>query len=625
VKLRTKLLLSELPLALVLATVSVYAVHTVDQLGLTATKILRDNHLSVVAAQRMEAALDEADDALVGELDSSVAPIVSTGPMIAAFEKALVVQEGNITEFDQHEDVATTKLRDSFERWKKAVRDVETAPDVAARRETYSREIRPLSREVRLDAASIVTINQVAMLNKSSETSRLAGTLSEALAVVSVAALAFVVLLGFVIADRITRPLTRLAETARRIGEGDLGVTLESPGGDDEIATLVGEFGRMLEHLRTFRKSSLGELLEATEAAQAAIDSLMDPVLTFNEDGSFRRANEASRRLLGIDPDATHPVAALPAEVREAVDRVRDRVLRGKGPQSPRALEDAVPVLVDGRPRYFQPLATPIYSDVKGSIVGVTVLLRDVTSLRRADELKNDLLATVAHELRTPLTSIRMGLHLCLEEVVGPLTEKQRELMHSAREDAERLHSIVEGILSVSKIEAGTLVGRRRATTPRALVQAAIGPFRPQAADRRIKLDSQAVEAPLIEVDPDSIVLVLNNMIANAIRSTPEEGSIQVTAVAEDGAVRFEVKDTGSGIAPEHRPRLFEKFYRVPGSPPGGTGLGLSIARDVVFAHEGEIGVDSEVGKGSRFWFRIPVRASLMQSDEWVPGVAPGA
>jgi signal transduction histidine kinase len=165
---------------------------------------------------------------------------------------------------------------------------------------------------------------------------------------------------------------------------------------------------------------------------------------------------------------------------------------------------------------------------------------------------------------------------------------------------------VVEGILSASRIEAGTLVGRRRSVAPRALVESAVAPFRLPAGDKRVALTCDAVEEPHVEVDPDSVVLVLTNLLSNALRASSADGKISVTAKAVPEGVLFDVTDTGPGIAPEHRARIFEKFYRVPGSPPGGTGLGLSIARDVVFAHQGEIGLESQVGKGSRFWFRLP-------------------
>lgn len=613
-KLRTKILVAELPLIGILAAVSLYSVHTMDRLGGMADNMVRDNYRSVVAAQRMEKALDVCDRQFVASTSADAADGAALTAQFEKFERELLVQEKNITEVGEAE--ATSALRATFETWRGVAGRAIALRGQPARWDAYRRDVIPAGDAVRANADKILTLNEDAILRKSSETKHHADQLSRTLALLSLFALGLASVVGFAFADRIARPLTKLADGARRIGEGDLDVPLEQPEGEDEVARLVQEFRGMTEKLRTYRRSSLGELLEATEAAQAAIDSLADPVITFHEHGGFKRANDAARTMLGVDPDRDDPLAPLVPELKVAIERGRDRVLKGRGPQAPRGLENAIPILIDERPRYVQPIATPIYADVSGAIVGVTVLLRDVTSLRRADELKTDLLATVAHELRTPLTSIRMGLYLCLEEKVGPLNEKQQELLVSAREDAERLHRLVEGILSVSKIEAGVLVGRRRALEPRKLVEAAVAPFRVRAADQRLTLEVKAPDQPLVEVDEDSVVLVLTNMLNNAFHHTPAGGRIEVTAEPVDDSVRFNVSDTGSGIPEEHRPRLFEKFYRVPGSPPGGTGLGLSIARDIVFAHEGEIGVDSAVGKGSRFWFRLPARRSMDKSSE---------
>ncbi len=604
-KLRTRVAFAELPLLAVVAALAIYAVNTIVGLSRKADMILADNYESVRAADRMMRAIEDEDSVLLRECRSDDAPVGSSAVVLGRFADALYVQEHNITEPGEKE--ATEDLRASYERWRKMLLESEALPTRQERWDAYYDRVRPLASDLRRQVGRILDINEYAMTSKATATSRFSKEVVQTMSYVGLAALVLVVLVGLVLSDQIARPLGRLAESARQIGEGNLDVKLDEPRpGDGEVDTLLREFSRMTEKLKAYRRSSLGELIEASEAAQAAIDSLIDPVLGFNADGSLGRANEAARRILGFDPDSRDPLGVLPAEVRVAIVRVRDDILQGKGTHRARGFENAIAVLVDGRPHYFQPVGTPIQGERTGTVIGVTVLLRDVTTLRRADELKTDLLSTVAHEIRTPLTSIRMAIHLCLEGTIGPLTAKQEEILTAAREDAERLHKIVEGILSVSKIEAGALVVRRHPASARELIERAVAPFRVSASDKGVALEAAGPDAPVLEVDADSIVLVLANMLSNALTHTPEGGKIRVFATPEEESVHFEVSDTGSGIPPEHQPRLFEKFYRVPGSPPGGTGLGLSIARDIVFAHDGEIGIESAVGKGSRFWFRLP-------------------
>ena len=240
-------------------------------------------------------------------------------------------------------------------------------------------------------------------------------------------------------------------------------------------------------------------------------------------------------------------------------------------------------------------------------IVAATVILQDVTRLRRFEEFKNDIVATVAHEFRTPLTSLRMAVHLCTEQVAGPLTDKQAELLDAAREDCDRLQGMVDDFLDLSRIESGRVELYPLPTEVAGLIKHALENSKTEADVKGVNL-STSLSLPSISVlaDHDRIGHVFSNLIGNALRYTPNGGSITLDAAVVDSLVRFAVMDTGSGIPKEYQERIFEKFYQVPESGPKGTGLGLYIAKEIVRAHGGEIGVESEPGKGSTFWFTLP-------------------
>ena len=308
------------------------------------------------------------------------------------------------------------------------------------------------------------------------------------------------------------------------------------------------------------------------------------------------------------------------------IDRLRAHVLGGKGPYVPRGFEDALRVAAtaDGE-KVFLPRATPIYGE-EGAVTGAALVLQDATRLFRFDELKNDLVATVAHEFRTPLTSIQMALHLCTEGVVGPLTPKQADLLFAAREDCERLRVIVDDLLNLSRIEAGHIDLHRRRTRPEDLVDGAIDVHHAAALQAHVTLKAELPPGlPEVFVDPERLELVFTNLLTNAIRYAPAGSEIAVrvrvmparpaaaatSTPAQGAAVRFEIVDRGPGIAREHQAGLFEKFFRVPGSPRGGSGLGLFISRGLVQAHGGLIGVDSDIGKGATFWFTVPIAPAI--------------
>jgi signal transduction histidine kinase len=255
--------------------------------------------------------------------------------------------------------------------------------------------------------------------------------------------------------------------------------------------------------------------------------------------------------------------------------------------------------------------------ETRGVVVGATVILQDVTRLRRFEELKNDLVATVAHEFRTPLTSLRMAVHLCTEQVAGPLTEKQAELLYAAREDCDRLQGMVDDFLDLSRIESGRVELTPLPTEVSGLIKSAIDEYRSDADAKGVNLAPEPfLPEFMVLADRERIRHVFSNLISNAVRYTPKGGSITVGAKAVDGSVRFTVADTGTGIPKEYQERIFEKFFQVPDSGPKGTGLGLYIATEIVRAHGGEIGVDSEPGKGSTFWFTLPSAAKAVRKGE---------
>ncbi|HKX51363.1 MAG TPA: HAMP domain-containing sensor histidine kinase, partial [Candidatus Binatia bacterium] len=222
------------------------------------------------------------------------------------------------------------------------------------------------------------------------------------------------------------------------------------------------------------------------------------------------------------------------------------------------------------------------------------------------------------HEFRTPLTSLRMAVHLCTEQVAGPLTEKQSELLHAAREDCDRLQAMVDDLLDLSRIESGRVELFPLPTAVSQLVARAIEDHKAEAGERGLNLTAEAVlpEARVL-ADHERIGHVFSNLIVNAMRHTPKGGSVTLGAQEVNGAVRFTIADTGKGIPKEYQTRVFEKFFRVPDNEPRGTGLGLYIAREIVTGHGGDIGVESEPGTGSTFWFTLPVVGATPSKREW--------
>jgi signal transduction histidine kinase/HAMP domain-containing protein len=605
--LRTKLLLAQLPLVIALGVTILIGSVVARDLGRGAQTILRDNYRSVLAAERMKEAAERVDSGLafltLGRGDVGRPQISDQVPR---FEAELGAQEANITEPGERE--ATATLRAAWTTYRATVSGLAREPLASDLRDRYFSTALPEFLAVKHAADTILTLNQDAMTAKSDRAGELANRSNTWLVLVSFAGLVLGLGASSIITTRVLRPLSVLGQTARRLGEGDLVVRARVDSGD-EIGELAQELNAMAEHLQKYRDSSLGELLEAQLAAQATIDSLPDPVLVVALDGALRHANVSAETLLKTRAEAgANGLATAEPAVRAVVERLRLHVAGGHGAYVPKGLDEAVRVAASEGERSLLPRAAPLYAE-EGDVVGVTIVFQDVTRLRRFEELRNDLVATVAHEFRTPLTSLRMAVHLLAEETVGPLTAKQADLVFAAREECDRLQAIVDELLDLSRIEADRMELRTNTRDPEELVAEALDAQRSAAAAKQVTLRSELLPGmPAVEVDRERIGLVFANLIGNAIHHGPAEGTVTVRASVVGDHMRFEVSDEGPGVPKELHEVIFDKYTRAPGAASGGAGLGLFIARENVRAHGGEIGIAAG-GPGATIWFTVKIAA----------------
>lgn len=610
--LRAKILLAQTPLAGALVLIALLSAFTSAALGRNAASILQDNYRSVLAAERMKEALERIDSAamfiVAGERKRGLAQAEQN---IVRFELALETQQSNITERGEPE--ATAVLRRDWTDYRAAYVRFTAGTEQAALEADYFRTLNPLFVNTKDAADRILDLNQDAMVRKRDQARRASERSNAVMIATALLASLFGLVASTVLTRRILSPLSILGQTARRLGEGDMEVRAKVSR-QDEIGTLARDFNLMADRLAQYRHSSLGELLQAQQQAQAAIDSLPDPVLIFDLEGRLLSGNRAAERILHVTvEEATGaPLAHAEPQIRALVDRVRRKALADEAGYVPAGFDEAVRVSMsgsDGNDLFLLPRASRVTTE-QGGLVGVTIILQDVTRVLRFDELKNNLVATVAHEFRTPLTSLRMAVHLCAEESVGPLNDKQLDLMQAARQDTERLQQIVDDLLDLSRIQSGRMELHRRRVSAESLVREAVLPFGSAARDKNVTLKTELFPGlGEIDVDTERMQLVLANLISNAIRYTPTGGSVVVRGRRGDsnGATIFiDVQDTGPGIPKQYQTAVFDKFFRMPGSGSGGAGLGLYIAKEIALAHGARLTLTSEAGQGSQFTVELP-------------------
>jgi two-component system phosphate regulon sensor histidine kinase PhoR len=403
--------------------------------------------------------------------------------------------------------------------------------------------------------------------------------------------------LAAALATRAVRPVRDLAQAASRVAAGDFNAPLPTPE-VDELAQLASAVHTLREQL-VERGLTIGR--QDTEQ-EAVLDSMIEGVLAIDARQRVVGINRAAADLLGLDLDA---VVGRPMQDLIRNPDLRRFALRAIDCREP--VEDDI-VLPGPRDRTIRVRGTAL-RDVSGE-GGAVIVLNDVTDLKRLETVRRDFVANVSHELKTPVASIKGFVETLLDGAADDPEDCRRFLGIIARQ-ADRLEAIIEDLLALSRIEqsegAGALPVER--TPIAAVLQTAANDCLPRATDRRIMLEVDCdpavdglVNAPLLE---QAVI----NLVDNAIHAREAGGTIRVAAARDDEWLRISVHDEGCGIAPEHLPRLFERFYRVDkgrSRVQGGTGLGLSIVKHIVQAHQGTVSVASTPGAGSTFTLRLP-------------------
>jgi signal transduction histidine kinase len=406
----------------------------------------------------------------------------------------------------------------------------------------------------------------------------------------------------------ILKPIQQLTRAARQIGEGKLEqqVPIRSR---DELGQLAQTFNQMAAQLQAYRESTSEQIVRLHSTMKSALASFPDPIFVLNRQGRIELKNPAAEELstqLGLGD-------SLPERLQETAAEV----LNEGNDFLPHSFKDVVAFRVNGEEKFLLPRVLTMRGESQKS-VGIAVVLHDVTRFRLLDDAKSNLVATVSHELKTPLTSVRMVLHLLLEKTLGTLTPRQEEMLETARKDAERLLRILNDLLDLARLDAGTPELRKEPMAPGALMGDLILEFEPLVAQQGLHLRRTVPESlPDVLVDRHRIAHVFRNFISNAIKHSPPGGEIHVQVrQTHNGGVQFSVLDQGPGVPEEYQGRIFDRFFRVPGQQKTGAGLGLSIAREITVAHGGRIGVRSEPGQGSEFFVVLPVAERAGDGEE---------
>ncbi|GMW00252.1 MAG: hypothetical protein AMXMBFR84_13900 [Candidatus Hydrogenedentota bacterium] len=605
---RQKLLLGFAGILVTIGVIGGLTMLQISRLGDAIDTILRENYRSVIACQEMKESLERIDSGILFTLlDYEEQGDRLIDDHVQKFQSALDVELNNITIPGEREKAE--HVRELFGEYVHILESARDKSKPAQDRQTaYFESLLPHFYEIKSSAQSILDLNQ-SNIHEANNLAR-----EEAAAAMRRMSLAFLVcasvavLFGYLIHVWVLSPIRVLTQSALDIKQGNLDLVLPVRS-TDELGQLSETFNEMAASLRSVRRAEQLELRRRKEGTENVFKALPATVAVLDLEGRVEVATESAARHFGLEQGRRVRDAGLdwlpPLIAKAFIERRVIEQSDGEG---------VIQRFIDNEEHFFKPVIMPIpVGPHSGEVTGVAVMLRDVTYAQEQAELKQDAIATVSHQLKTPLTSLRLSLHLLLNDQVGVLNEKQVELVLAARDDCDRLSGIVCDLLDIRQMQSGKSAMEFEVVKAHSLTRDAVDAFLTEATDKGIALVNRAgVDVPSVLADADRMKHVFSNILSNAIRCTTAGGEISVDCEANEGMVKFSISDTGAGMSKDEAAHAFEPFYRADGQPKGtGAGLGLTIARQIVAAHGGSIGVESELGHGTTVWFTLPAASPM--------------
>ncbi|MBT1698837.1 cell wall metabolism sensor histidine kinase WalK [Fulvivirgaceae bacterium PWU4] len=567
---KTKVALGVAFLFIVIVTVGGMGLYYLKALTSDSKNILTDNYETLEYTKRIIEVCDSLGT------DSTRA--------LGAIESNLRRQEDNVTEAGERE--LTHRLRVAFERLK----NTGIADSCIVR--------------IRNICLAIQDLNMQAIIRKNEVTQNTAHDATTYLIIIgticTLAAFTFIINFPGYIAN----PIMQLTRSIKSIANKDYEERLHFDR-KDEFEELAEAFNQMAEKLDEYEHSNLAKILFEKKRIETIINRMNDPVIGLDEHDKVVFANDQALSLLHLTSrDVLNHYAP---DIAVNNDLFRSLIRENAGAHE----STLIKAIVGGKENYFSRESINISHTPTGEKdavkIGQVILLKNITPYKELDLAKTNFIATISHELKTPIASLQMCSRLLNDARIGSLNDEQRNIVSTLEDEIVRLSKITNELLDLSQVETGNIRLNIRKADPKDILTMAVEAVKFHAERKHVAIEVQAAgDLPPIQADVDKTTWVLVNFLTNAIRYSPENERIILSCDHSNGAISFSVEDHGPGIEEKYLNRIFEKFFQVPGTP-SGTGLGLAISKEFIEAQQGEIGVTSEVGKGSRFTFRLPV------------------
>lgn len=564
-KIKTKIRLGIGLLFLLILLLGIVGTRYINELKQDTENILVANYNTLLYSRNMLVALEDSSE-----------------QAMRLFEENLKKQQNNISEIGEKE--ATQELTDNLDLLK-------------ADRSNLS-----VQKKIREEIFKIMEMNMAAIQLKSEIAKNTADNAVFWIVITGILCflISFVLLLN--LPSNIGKTITKLTESIKQIAAKNYSERIHFEK-NSEFGQLATSFNSMAEKLQEYYNSNLAKLMMEKKRIEALINNMHDPVIGLDEDLKVIFVNHEAIKISGLSE--TELIGKPSQELALKNDLIRSLIKDILLPDSGNKPQP-IKIFSDQKEGYFEKETLHISITPTGEqsqqLVGHVIILRNVTQYKELDSAKTNFIATVSHEFKTPISSIKMSLQLLENEKIGKLNEEQKNLIESIKDDTARLLKITGELLNMTQVESGNIQLTILPADAKEILQYSISSTKTQADQKQIKFEISCPDSlPKVFADHEKTAWVLTNLISNAIRYSYEHSTIFLSLHDLGDKLQISVRDTGQGIAPQYKDKIFDRYFRVPGSTKEGTGLGLAISKEFIEAQGGKISVDSEFGEGSTF------------------------
>lgn len=456
---------------------------------------------------------------------------------------------------------------------------------------------------IRKDITELMRINMNAIERKSHVANE---TATSAIFRISITAtfcfiIAFILLVN--LPGIIANPIRELTESIKEIANQNYKERVRFDS-STEFNELSQSFNTMAEKLEEYAESKLDKIIKGKKRIETLINNMQDPVIGLDENKIVLFVNNEALKITGLTAENIigHPIQ----EVALNNDLIRDLVRNNAEASTENKTNKTLKIYANNKESYFEKEIIDINITPTGEsdlqFIGQVIMLKNITLFKELDVAKTNFIATVSHEFKTPLASIQMSTALLKNEKIGTLNEEQDHLIDSINEDSNRLLKITGELLNMTQLESGSIQLIIASVDPLKMVYSAIDATKNQAEQKNIVISTNfPTEHLLVRADFEKMVWVITNVMSNAIRYSYDNSIILVEIKADNNEVLISIQDFGQGIPEQYLTKIFNRYFRVPGSKKEGTGLGLAISKEFIESQGGTIAVESELAAGSTF------------------------